>query len=1775
MTNLKLGKLDVEIHPYDDLDECHGRPSSPYYLRIGDTQFIVPPTAIRVENESLTNLIPILRSNSSLKMKAGRQVTMLTVELYFHNLTAINGRRIKNPLKGLNVDAKSKNKDYFYIDGLRSLIAQFRKTPFLPIENEYINNVLGIDAVSLANLEVQTVPDFPNTLKATLQMYKFNYHGYIPWIDSIVKDETAPLFKQIFNWPLFRWYYQRDMDDSTLIRGQVRDGIRFKILNEAELEERDDARRRLKKDRERLSRPLDKRLKEDSIHLANLPQDEQLLNRALSEYWQIKWIADKETGGDMHAALEQWQKTYRRPVFVRHGGEFDGTAIVLDGLQDAEIGAMCSLLDRIKDGKPYIYPEGSKGRTEADEKIEQAIRGVRHKERLRRQIEKSMSGEEYEEEPVKKTVDEIIAEYRDDQEELKWLEEAAAKTEADIGTIEIPTPGLFLRHMSISMRNIVTRAPLQIQEEPVQQYLGSQDVVISAQLYATNKETVAALRAMVERVNQMQLAYRDEIVPGFVVVENDLMRLFGVDSVVIERMSIDTTDSPDLWAISLVMIQFRRTQRDIEALDGILGNPVPNPTREDLVDIRLNSIRSQLLLQKRMQSINPYPDLNLPTWDEVRMVVNAWRPRGEILGRIGEVDAKWADPDFYIMTGHTLVDLLEMAINAGSSQVLIDSNGFKAEIMLPSDNGHAKIRVNEVFKQELERGWREKTRVKTNPNSNEIEHLEGAPPELAPKFTKEPDGMYSFESPIFQLNQRHKFGSSEIPTTRDMFFGMLHDIVAYCKHGRLVRAFPTFHVFIVDEGRNMSYYRLWDNLYGLHGIQSIDIHKSRKNAADTCVMMISNLYGNLSAPEEDEEHEFLFVNYFYDTITMEMIGERLKLRDQLRIETGCRLHIRLGYGSDISSLPIVFNGVITELSVGDTVQLIAQGDGIELTNVLPVNEKDTNRMTNYGNEPRNIILEILADEGSWLKEAVRGLSAGQLYRGNALGIYHFGVPRWINGAKDLQEIAMNVYPAGGEPTKKEDIWLWAALRGLVGLNTSPDEPNMQFYLYDKSPWDIFQMLALAVEDYIVSVQPFELRSTLFYGKPQWPFIYGYDYTGDWRSIRSVEDIKEELIVTRSKTFQQLHFLTSEFDIIANNITASSEGVYTQVRATYKDNTLGPGDYQLYDSMTVYADTDIDPEHQRLARIHTGLVHRGWFPYFSTKWVAEMIAANALRDFLKEMYKGDLVIFGNPSLKPHDYIHLHDSYTEMYGPILVEQVVHHIGPDTGFITTIRPDTLVTTGNSIVGVFSWIQGICHTLSGIMAWLPMQHILKAKSADTLLGVVASAIRSRASATSTASSISTNVLNVLKASGKATQETFSLAIRREVSEAIVNATRNADAVNIARQLQAGQISLAEASAQLSKLANTVDDVADAVEDLHRIARAVDIVRNGVLNAAKSIEAGGELWDGVKAFSRTVRATHSAKRLITFVETFGLVILVEGLFDYFIRWSKNRQRCLIFPLVHHGKEFVAGIDGRQGAVWGDKQSTMDKLVKIGGMITGLPFLDFRFWDSSFDYSPGTDEDDVSIRNVYESAKKLRESFGTSVADLPVFHNIPNMRSEEWYDAVIASRSPDSPIESLRLLDYAEVVGSDFYRFRDKSQGKLLPAMIAKLVTLEQELRLRGFQHVNVSLGFTEDSRRALGPLEIRDLETFGNLIEAFELQIELVEYLPHMAGLAIDIEYQSEEEKEKILEAVRSVGFGRYMTSWFKIEERGCIGINEDYRYIHLDMGPTQMSIAKIGPRI
>lgn len=38
----------------------------------------------------------------------------------------------------------------------------------------------------------------------------------------------------------------------------------------------------------------------------------------------------------------------------------------------------------------------------------------------------------------------------------------------------------------------------------------------------------------------------------------------------------------------------------------------------------------------------------------------------------------------------------------------------------------------------------------------------------------------------------------------------------------------------------------------------------------------------------------------------------------------------MGYGATASALPIVFNGTISELEIGDVIEIVAQGDGVEL-----------------------------------------------------------------------------------------------------------------------------------------------------------------------------------------------------------------------------------------------------------------------------------------------------------------------------------------------------------------------------------------------------------------------------------------------------------------------------------------------------------------------------------------------------------------------------------------------------------------------------------------------------------------------------------------------------------------------------------------------------------------------------------------------------------------------------------------------------------------------------
>src|SRR5690606_13385571 len=79
---------------------------------------------------------------------------------------------------------------------------------------------------------------------------------------------------------------------------------------------------------------------------------------------------------------------------------------------------------------------------------------------------------------------------------------------------------------------------------------------------------------------------------------------------------------------------------------------------------------------------------------------------------------------------------------------------------------------------------------------------------------------------------------------------------------------------------------------------------------------------------------------------------------------------------------------------------------------------------------------------------------------------------------------------------------------------------------------------------------------------------------------------------------------------------------------------------------------------------------------SFELTAKRVALSHLKESLKDIYGGELIVLGDASIRPFDIVYLADVYSKIYGPFEVEQVVHHFSPETGFITSITPNAVVT-------------------------------------------------------------------------------------------------------------------------------------------------------------------------------------------------------------------------------------------------------------------------------------------------------------------------------------------------------------------------------------------------------------------------------------------------------------------------------------------------------------------
>ena len=773
-----------------------------------------------------------------------------------------------------------------------------------------------------------------------------------------------------------------------------------------------------------------------------------------------------------------------------------------------------------------------------------------------------------------------------------------------------------------------------------------------------------------------------------------------------------------------------------------------------------------------------------------------------------------------------------------------------------------------------------------------------------------------------------------------------YDMLTNDKRGRLVRAFPTYYVVFIDEGRKIGSWKLFDNFYNMSAISDLTVTKSRKIPTDTCSFTMTNMFNSYASEYDNTTKQaytdvYSIRDVFTSIFTPEVyitkedaLARRKEVQDTTVLQPGVRLHIRMGYGSNAGRLPVVFNGKIAEIDVGDAVTIIGQGDGAELVNPLnALGETDATNiveaqawttickdfrgsMARGGLSPRNLLSQILtAQHGGLWKTVIRNWSDDRYYGDNPFGIYHFGDVKF-NKIFTEGEVVQNLYEV-------VDGTLLAGANELYpNSNTALASPTINTNISDKTFWDLLTMCAYSGVGYIGAIRDFGFRSTVFLGKPNHYYAYGYTKT-------------DGKYIEKRKPFQQFHHYDSYTDIIFNSIKASDKNIKTNAVGVWEGTDVWWGQEQKTCG-PLYLDINIYPEHQKSMTVDTGLIASGnggidipFITHFSEEWnvnaetnkvnkaLAERITGNTLRETLKNMYLGEICVIGDPSVKPYDRISITDSYEDMVGQMEVEAVVYSMNFNTGFTTTIYPDLIVRMDDQLEPAVQSIAG------------------------NIVASFLATVTSRCAIIGKLASVESKVLR-------------------------------------------------SAAQMLGPLIKKYGE-----------ARAVQIFANTGIGKALGITTS-KASSGIKGILEAVKASGGNPYVIAAMIIIATTVfcLTKNAKSFLTRWIKSIQMLDVYPIFKNGRPFIAGMNGHKGSVVGYEYTEEDCDDSMQGMIVkcvenvsdwgwGIgkallsPFLDheeyqktvlnwsntLKYLETDYDVEDMTQTEGI-IQNVYSAVSK-------------------------------------------------------------------------------------------------------------------------------------------------------------------------------------------------------------
>ena len=567
------------------------------------------------------------------------------------------------------------------------------------------------------------------------------------------------------------------------------------------------------------------------------------------------------------------------------------------------------------------------------------------------------------------------------------------------------------------------------------------------------------------------------------------------------------------------------------------------------------------------------------------------------------------------------------------------------------------------------------------------------------------------DNEIFTVYE-NRYGKNNYNSDKNILFSSFCNQAEYSGKGRLVKAFPTYTFTIIDEDGNwLDGRKLWANCYFLRSAVEIQTAAYDDNPIHTATVTVTNSYGNLSRRSPNDStysilddsdynrvQKYLFRKFnllptFVGSKLTEGLVERKNIIAQsMIIRAGCRCQLRMGYGSDPLGLPIVLNGYISDLSVGDIMSFVCVSDGVELTNaVISDNPKDVNGMFE-SQESSNLCMDLLSKRTSkilntlvaeWGEASKYGIEHFGLYftkhwdefdtidLGTGLVDVLEGVGNFVHGTVEVIGTILGGFWTGivkGNSATQYDLCkniYRGNYKGSLAMYTpfwgfADGEKNICFSKYNKTPWDVIQIAAQNEPEYLGYPLYHQFESRLFLGLPYWLAKYRYNIING--------ELYEE-----AKAFAQTHFVDSLGEIVDNQMKCSGKGVFTNAIVMY---TLGKSPKA---TPTLYSDRSMNTSKQSTKIFDSSVSQNMLGPDAFWEFLGiEQGKSGAIRLGISQLlinwakaYRGDIMILGDAGISPNDYIYLNDRFNKINGLCTARCVVNTLSCNTGFITTFTP------------------------------------------------------------------------------------------------------------------------------------------------------------------------------------------------------------------------------------------------------------------------------------------------------------------------------------------------------------------------------------------------------------------------------------------------------------------------------------------------------------------------